>query len=348
MWRAWWKCGWESCRSRFWHMGCIRGSLRLPVCPCSSFFHFSKLRVSWSEIENERLRQIRLHERVNDLPDPNYSTLKYFLGHLHRYNSPRYHYVRRHWPLAIHRINLHALKNQMSMQNLAIVLGPTLFGQPMPSAPGAITSPMPDTHHQNLVGFSWFNCGVTWIAYRIFCQAIETILNHYVDIFVDETEGSWSRTVFVLHQIGGSGLEFGIHGLDFPSTCCPVQSPFLVIFLLTLLGYTHSSLLLRFWFGSTIDTVLPTLFFLSLLACFPSQVAVQEAQATWLHVFFPFSWCDVSSGGLGHHLFYIGWKKSFYFSSISCFRWWTDGCTYFFFGVHFSTSFALLCCDYFF
>lgn len=34
--------------------------------------------------DNERLRHIRLHERVNDLPDPNYSTLKYFMGHLHK------------------------------------------------------------------------------------------------------------------------------------------------------------------------------------------------------------------------------------------------------------------------
>lgn len=36
------------------------------------------------EIENERLRHIRLHERVNELPDPNYATLKFFLGHLYR------------------------------------------------------------------------------------------------------------------------------------------------------------------------------------------------------------------------------------------------------------------------
>lgn len=36
------------------------------------------------EIENDRLRHIRLHERVNELPDPNYATLKYFMGHLHR------------------------------------------------------------------------------------------------------------------------------------------------------------------------------------------------------------------------------------------------------------------------
>jgi hypothetical protein len=42
-----------------------------------------------TEIENDRLRHIRLHERVNDLPDPNYATLKYFLGHLHRYITYR-------------------------------------------------------------------------------------------------------------------------------------------------------------------------------------------------------------------------------------------------------------------
>ena len=35
-------------------------------------------------VENDRLRHIRLHERVNELPDPNYATLKYFMGHLHR------------------------------------------------------------------------------------------------------------------------------------------------------------------------------------------------------------------------------------------------------------------------
>ena len=38
----------------------------------------------YPEIDNDRLRHIRLHERVNDLPDPNYATLKYFMGHLHR------------------------------------------------------------------------------------------------------------------------------------------------------------------------------------------------------------------------------------------------------------------------
>ena len=37
-----------------------------------------------TEIENDRLRHIRLHERVNDLPDANYATLKYFMGHLYK------------------------------------------------------------------------------------------------------------------------------------------------------------------------------------------------------------------------------------------------------------------------
>jgi hypothetical protein len=32
--------------------------------------------------ENERLRHIRMHERVNELPDPNYATLKHLMGHL--------------------------------------------------------------------------------------------------------------------------------------------------------------------------------------------------------------------------------------------------------------------------
>ncbi|KAG6886103.1 hypothetical protein C0993_002622 [Termitomyces sp. T159_Od127] len=104
-----------------------------------------------ARIENDRLRHIRLHERVNELPDPNYATLKYFLGHLHR-------------------INQHATVNSMSMQNLAIVFGPTLFGiSPTSAHPGqANGGSMVDATLQNL--------------------AIETILNHYNDIFVDETE----------------------------------------------------------------------------------------------------------------------------------------------------------------
>ncbi|KAF8693132.1 Activator of mitotic machinery Cdc14 phosphatase activation C-term, partial [Rhizoctonia solani] len=61
------------------------------------------------QIEGERLRSIRLHEHVNALPDANYSTLKYLMGHLYRI-SEREHV------------------NQMSRSNLAIVFGPTLLG----------------------------------------------------------------------------------------------------------------------------------------------------------------------------------------------------------------------------
>ncbi|KAK2465708.1 hypothetical protein APHAL10511_002252 [Amanita phalloides] len=101
-----------------------------------------------AKIENERLRHIRLHERVNELPDPNYATLKYFLGHLHR-------------------INQHADENQMSIQNLAIVFGPTLFGQ-APVVGQQNGAAIADTPFQN--------------------QAIETILTHYTDIFIDESD----------------------------------------------------------------------------------------------------------------------------------------------------------------
>ncbi|KAF8637522.1 hypothetical protein AX17_002766 [Amanita inopinata Kibby_2008] len=104
--------------------------------------------VEAAKIENERLRHIRLHERVNELPDPNYATLKYFLGHLHR-------------------INQHADENQMSIQNLAIVFGPTLFGQ-VPTVGQPNGGVIADTPFQN--------------------QAIETILKHYTDIFIDESD----------------------------------------------------------------------------------------------------------------------------------------------------------------
>ncbi|PIL25298.1 transporter [Ganoderma sinense ZZ0214-1] len=98
--------------------------------------------------ENERARHIRLHERVNALPDPNYSTLKYLMGHLHR-------------------VVQHEALNQMSVQNLAIVFGPTLFGQVQPGLNGAMNG-MADASLQN--------------------KAVETILEHYTDIFVDEGE----------------------------------------------------------------------------------------------------------------------------------------------------------------
>ncbi|KAG0703978.1 Rho GTPase activation protein [Suillus ampliporus] len=108
--------------------------------------------VEAAKIENDRLRHIRLHERVNDLPDPNYATLKFFLGHLHK-------------------IAEYEADNSMSIQNLAIVFGQTLFGQMIPgngSFSGHGNGGIADAPFQN--------------------KAIETILEHYSDIFVDEAE----------------------------------------------------------------------------------------------------------------------------------------------------------------
>ncbi|KAI5454866.1 hypothetical protein NCC49_002145 [Naganishia albida] len=61
--------------------------------------------------ENDRLRHIRLHEQVNELPDANYATLKHFMGHLDKIRS-------------MEKIN------HMSVSNLSIVFGPTLLGAP--------------------------------------------------------------------------------------------------------------------------------------------------------------------------------------------------------------------------
>lgn len=96
-------------------------------------------------IENARLRHIRLHERINELPDPNYATCKYFLGHLDKVRS-------------------HEATNSMSVSNLAIVFGPTLLGPP------------PEDSMAVLQDMQWQ------------CKAIETILEHYAEIFVDAEE----------------------------------------------------------------------------------------------------------------------------------------------------------------
>lgn len=95
-----------------------------------------------TEIENSRLRHIRLHERINELPDPNYATCKALLGHLDR-------------------VSKHKSTNSMSISNLAIVFGPTLIGPP------------PEDANLVLQDMQWQ------------CKAIETILEHYAEIFVD-------------------------------------------------------------------------------------------------------------------------------------------------------------------
>lgn len=76
----------------------------------------------------------------------------------------------------------------MSMQNLAIVFGPTLFGQhKVANGQGGVIA---DTTFQNQVRL--LNYQKKFIELRIYLivllQAIETILNHYTDIFIDESD----------------------------------------------------------------------------------------------------------------------------------------------------------------
>jgi len=103
--------------------------------------------VEAARLDNERMRHIKLHERVNELPDPNYATLKYFMSHLNN-------------------VALNSQENSMTPQNLAIVFGPTLFGQ-QTTANGQPNGATP-IGEQN--------------------KAVETILEHYTDIFVEESE----------------------------------------------------------------------------------------------------------------------------------------------------------------
>lgn len=54
---------------------------------CSYILSFqlsTGLGLTMAGYENDRLRHIRLHEQVNELPDANYATLKFFMAHLDR------------------------------------------------------------------------------------------------------------------------------------------------------------------------------------------------------------------------------------------------------------------------
>ncbi|BGO95571.1 hypothetical protein NBRC10512_007828 [Rhodotorula toruloides] len=113
-----------------------------------------------AKIENDRLRHIRLHERVNDLPDPNYATLKFLMGHLDKVAALEH-------------------LNQMSVSNLSIVFGPNLLGAPpahlagMYPPPGGADGANGATTGGGLQDMQWQ------------CKCIETILSHYQEIFVE-------------------------------------------------------------------------------------------------------------------------------------------------------------------
>ncbi|KAJ1017793.1 hypothetical protein NDA16_005110 [Ustilago loliicola] len=113
-----------------------------------------------AKIDNDRLRHIRLHERVNELPDANYATLKYLMGHLDKIRALEH-------------------LNQMSASNLAIVFGPTLLSPP----PAGYEDGKPGAN-----GTAQAAGGIQIHDMSFQCRAVETILDKYREIFVDEGE----------------------------------------------------------------------------------------------------------------------------------------------------------------
>lgn len=131
-----------------------------------------------AKVENDRLRHIRLHEVVNLLPDANYSTLKALMGHLDRVRGAED-------------------VNQMSASNLAIVFGPTLLGPP---PKGMVFDNQDDANH-SATGEGGAEDGAAGggaedgegsggaladMAHQ--SKAVETILVHYRDIFLEDDE----------------------------------------------------------------------------------------------------------------------------------------------------------------
>lgn len=80
--------------------------------------------------EDEVLRRDSLHAIINDLPDPNYATLRALTLHLHR-------------------VIENSAVNRMSTQNLAIVFGPTLMGTDSNLADSGFQSKVVETILQN-------------------------------------------------------------------------------------------------------------------------------------------------------------------------------------------------------
>jgi Rho GTPase-activating protein RGD1 len=66
--------------------------------------------LSAARIDDDVVRRDSMHAIINDLPDPNYATLRQLTLHLNK-------------------VAEHSGQNRMTASNLAIVFGPTLMGQ---------------------------------------------------------------------------------------------------------------------------------------------------------------------------------------------------------------------------
>jgi len=86
----------------------------------------------------------------------------------------------------LYRITQHESENQMSISNISIVFGPTLLNGPpgtMSMANGAGQAGNGQVNGMGAANAAHIGDNAHWQN-----KAIETVLEHYVDIFVDDAE----------------------------------------------------------------------------------------------------------------------------------------------------------------
>jgi len=113
-----------------------------------------------SKIEDDRRRLIEIHELVNKLPDANYLTLRFLIGHLFK-------------------IQAHQAANKMNIANLSIIWGPILLDN---SNNSIIINPEDETHESTADLPS-----DSLIDFQYKCKVVEVILANYLIIFDPET-----------------------------------------------------------------------------------------------------------------------------------------------------------------
>lgn len=111
------------------------------------------------------------------------------MGHLHKYGSLDRIIGRAHAQLHSRRIAQYEAQNSMSIGNIAIVFGPTLFPATAPHGVNGQDGLVGATIQNKVCQFR-FDPEKSFLRCWLYFQAIETILEHYTDIFVDESEDS--------------------------------------------------------------------------------------------------------------------------------------------------------------
>ncbi|KAF9978806.1 hypothetical protein BGZ73_000075 [Actinomortierella ambigua] len=138
-------------------------------------------------IEDPGLRLMNIHEVTNQLPDPNYATLKFLMAHLNKVQANRE-------------------VTKMGASNLGLIFGPTLMCSSNPGAAGANGSSAG-------AGSGGGDAVENLADMSLQCRVIETILDNYVAIFeMDEEE-----------EEGHQEEEHDADGSDDPSQYVPDQ-----------------------------------------------------------------------------------------------------------------------------